>query len=222
MTASVDRGAAQHVEYPAWLRPLVAAAPTMTVAPVLRPPAGDAGRASAVLVLFGRGVAGPDLLLIERSATLREHPGQPAFPGGGIEPSDGDPHGAGRVAAALREAEEETGLDPSGVDVLAVLPDLYVRHSGYRVAPVLGWWRRPCAVQPVDPAEVAAVARVPVAELADPANRLLLRYRGGMLSPAFRAGGLLIWGFTAAVVDRLLVMGGWERPWPHDRVEDLA
>lgn len=222
MTASIDRDTVAHAEYPSWLRPLVATAETMTVAPVLRPPADGAGRASAVLVLFGSGVAGPDLLLIERSATLREHAGQPAFPGGGIEPADGDPRGAGRVTAALREAEEETGLDRRGVDVLAVLPELYVRHSGYRVTPVLGWWRTPCAVHPVDPAEVAAVARVPVRELADPAHRLMLRYPGGGLSPAFRAGELLIWGFTAAVIDRLLVEGGWERPWPRDRVEDLT
>src|SRR5581483_337950 len=151
---------------PPWLRTLVAGAPSVTVPPALRPPANGA-RAAAVLILFGDG---PDVLLIQRADTLRKHAGQPAFPGGGVDPGDG-----GAVGAALREAAEETGLDPSGVTVLTSMPEMYVAHSGYRVTPVLGWWRKPCAVAPADPAEVAAVVRVPVAELTDPANRLIVR-----------------------------------------------
>jgi 8-oxo-dGTP pyrophosphatase MutT (NUDIX family) len=200
------------MNYPPWLRTLVAGAPSMTVPPALRPPANGA-RAAAVLILFGDG---PDVLLIQRADTLRKHAGQPAFPGGGVDPGDG-----GAVGAALREAAEETGLDPSGVTVLASMPEMYVAHSGYRVTPVLGWWREPCAVAPADPAEVASVARVPVAELTDPANRLMVRGPRGHLGPAFRARGMLVWGFTAGLLHRVLETGGWSRPWDTSRVENL-
>ena len=69
--------------------------------------------------------------------------------------------------------------------------------------------------------EVTAVARIRVAELADPANRMTIRYPSGASGPAFRAGGMLVWGFTGMLVDRLLALGGWELPWDSGRVEDL-
>jgi len=205
-------------EPPAWLRRLVdrAAGPEAAAFPRIagKPPA-DVRRA-AVLVLFGEGRDGPDVLLIEKGPHLRTHAGQPAFPGGGLEAGE-DPEDA-----ALREAAEETGLDPDGVTVLACLPELWVPPSGNAVTPVLAWWREPCEVGIADPREVAAVARVPVAVLTDPDNRLMIRSpRSGYSSPAFRAAGMLVWGFTGAVLDRLLDLGGWARPWPRDRVEDL-
>ena len=55
------------------------------------------------------------------------------------------------MRAALREAAEETGLDPAGVRVLAVLPELYIPRSDFRVTPVLGWWHTPVPVAPGDP-----------------------------------------------------------------------
>jgi len=101
-------------------------------------------------------------------------------------------------------------------------PDLlFIPRTGFRVVPVLAWWRQPGAVAPVDPAEVAAVERVTVGELVDPATRVMVRGPGGFLSPAFRVKGMLIWGFTAVLVDRLLALGGWERPWDNARVIDL-
>ena len=187
----------------------------MSVPAGLRPPP-DGGRHSAILILFGEGQAGPDLLLVQRSQTLRRHAGQPAFPGGVVDASDEGP-----VGAALREAAEEAGVDPAGVDVVAVLPDLYISRTGYRVSPVLAWWRKPVQVAPGDPAEVEAVARIPVTELADPALRLMIRYPAGQSGPAFHAGEMLVWGFTAFVIDRLLAMGGWERPWDNGAVTDL-
>jgi 8-oxo-dGTP pyrophosphatase MutT (NUDIX family) len=208
--AAGDRGGP-----PSWLRDLAVAVRDSPVPVPLRPPPGG-GRPSAVLVLFGDGPEGPDLLLVQRGPGLRRHSGQPAFPGGAIDPSDGGP-----VPAALREAAEEAGVDPAGVQVLAVLPDLFIARSGFAVTPVLAWWRRPVPVAPADPPEVTAVARVPLSELADPARRLRIRHPSGMTGPAFRVRGMLVWGFTAALVDRLLTLGGWERPWDRGQVEDL-
>jgi 8-oxo-dGTP pyrophosphatase MutT (NUDIX family) len=202
-------------EPPGWLRDLAATAAVMEVPEVARPPASG-GRRSAVLVLFGDGVRGPDLLYIQRSERLRRHPGQPAFPGGRIEETDDGP-----VAAALREAAEETGLDPGGVDVLATLPEMFIARSEFRVVPVLGWWRTPSAVRPTDIGEVAAVERIGVADLADPANRLMMRFPGGRSGPAFRIGPMLIWGFTALLTDRLLALGGFERPWDATTIRAL-
>jgi 8-oxo-dGTP pyrophosphatase MutT (NUDIX family) len=212
-----DSGAADPggSDAPAWLRRLAAAAAVMDVPRVVRPPASG-GRHSAVLVLFGDGASGPDLLYIQKNEGLRRHAGQPAFPGGKIEGSDDGP-----VTAALREAVEETGLDPAGVDVLATMPELFITRSQFRVIPVLAWWREPSAVRPVDIGEVAAVERISVADLADPANRLMLRFPSGHSGPAFRIGSMLIWGFTGLITDRLLALGGWERPWDDTVIREM-
>jgi len=201
---------------PPWIERLVAAAGTLTAADLsrLEPPA-EGGRESAVLMLFGEGPQGADVLLIERSRGSRNHAGQAAFPGGAVEPDDDGP-----ASTALREAAEETGLDPSGVEVLAQLPTLWLPPSGFLVVPVLAWWREPCAVAAGDPAEVAAVARVPIARLADPANRFRVRHRGGFVGPAFDVGELFVWGFTAGLLDRLLDAGGWALPWDRADIRD--
>ena len=199
---------------PAWLRELAAAAKTMEIPSLIAPPERG-GKPSAVLILFAAGPGGPDLLFIQRSEGLRLHPGQPAFTGGSIDA------GEGPVAAALREAAEEVGVDPDGVDVVGTLPEVYIERTGFRVVPVLGWWRQPSAVAPVDVGEVAAVERGGVAELADPAVRLMVRVPDGRTTPAFRVRGMLIWGFTAGLVDRLLALAGWEKPWDTARVMDL-
>ena len=100
-------------------------------------------------------------------------------------------------------------------------PEAFIPPTGFRVIPVLAWWRRPGPVAPVDTGEVAAVERVSLTELADPAARLMLRGPRGFILPAFQVRGMLIWGFTAALVDRLLAAGGWERPWDTAKVVDL-
>jgi 8-oxo-dGTP pyrophosphatase MutT (NUDIX family) len=211
VTSTSPSGAA-----PSWLITLAGKAAGMSVPPLLRPPVGGGGRPSAVLMLFGESGGEPDLLIVQRGQHLRRHAGQPAFPGGAIEAGDDGP-----VAAALREASEETGVDPAGVDVLTVLPELFIARSGFSVTPVLAWWRRPVPLTPALDGEVTAAVRVRVADLSDPANRLRVRHPSGSAGPAFRLHGMLVWGFTAALVDRLLALGGWERSWDAGHEEDL-
>ncbi|MER7724644.1 CoA pyrophosphatase [Streptomyces sp. NPDC096323] len=200
---------------PSWLEPVARAARTVEPRQLSRflPPASGAGRQSAVLVLFGEGARGPELLLMERAGSLRSHPGQPSFPGGSLDPADGDQATTGPLRAALREAEEETGLDPRGVQIFGVLPRLYIPVSSFVVTPVLGWWRSPSPVGVVDPAETARVFTVPVADLTDPANRVTTHHPSGHRGPAFLVESALVWGFTAGVIDRILHFAGWERPW---------
>ena len=184
-------------------------------------------RPAAVLVLFGvldsvpARANGPvaddlDVLLLRRAATLGSHAGQIAFPGGRLEASDDGP-----IAAALREAAEETGLDPDGIEPLGTLPVMSVPVSNHVVTPVPAWWTRPSEVAAVDHDESVDVFRVPVADMLDPANRANTAFTVDgrtYRSPAFAVGGRLIWGFTALVLSRMFDELGWARPWDPERI----
>jgi 8-oxo-dGTP pyrophosphatase MutT (NUDIX family) len=195
---------------PPWLTPLVESVPLLTTHDVtrFRPAPGD-GRHAAVLILLGDG---PDVLLIERAGGNALHSGQPAFPGGAVEPTD-----AGAVHAALREAEEETGVDPAGVRVFGALPDLWLPVSDFVVSPVLGHWREPSEVAPQDPREVSRVERVAIDELIDPDNRWTVLHPSGYRGPGFQVRNMLVWGFTAGILDALLDRAGWTTPWDEAR-----
>ena len=205
---------------PCWLAPLVCRTAQLSATDLSRiplPPAGI-GRRAAVLLLLGvdEATGEPDVLLQRRSADLSSHAGQVSFPGGAVDECDDGP-----VAAALREAAEEVGVHPGDVRPIALLPEVYVPPSNFLVVPVVAHWERPGPVSPVDPAETAAVARVPLSMLADPGNRLTVPGREDWRFPAFLLPGMLVWGFTGGLVHAVLRMGGWERPWDAERVEDL-
>ncbi|MGB7982457.1 MAG: CoA pyrophosphatase [Candidatus Nanopelagicales bacterium] len=205
---------AQGQEQPAWFQTFVAAIASVQGSQLSQftQPTGMGLRHSAVLILFAEGPDGPDVLLIQRAAQMRSHAGQPAFPGGAVDPQDDGP-----VAAALREAQEETGLDPAGVQVAHVLPDLWLPPTGFVVTPVVGFWPSPVPVWAVDPAEVARAERVPVASLVDPGNRVTVVHPSGYRGPGFEVAGMLVWGFTAGLLDRLLDLAGWAQPWSVQR-----
>lgn len=196
-------------ELPSWWEPLLSAVAEVRREDFTRIPVpAEGGRPSAVLILLAGSADGPDVLLLQRAAELRNHAGQPAFPGGAADPGDAD-----LPATALREAAEEVGLKPGTVRILAQLPAIWIPVSRFLVTPVLAWWRDPHPVAPMQPEEVARVERVPVAELVDPANRLWVRHPSGYVGPAFRVRSMLVWGFTAGILSVLLDLAGWARPW---------
>jgi 8-oxo-dGTP pyrophosphatase MutT (NUDIX family) len=172
-------------------------------------PPDEGGRPSAVLILFGPGAGGgEDIVLTERSHSMRSHAGQVSFPGGAIDLGDSGP-----VSAALREAQEEVGLDPAGVQVVAELPALYLQPSNFVVTPVLAWWAQPSPISVVDHREVARVLRAPLVELTDPARRFTVSHPSGFVGPAFDVDGLLVWGFTAGLLSKVIELAGLERSW---------
>lgn len=187
-----------------------------------RAPAG--GRRAAVLILFHHDaeaavheegdLAGLRLVLIEKSAALRSHAGQLAFPGGSLEAGE-DP-----IAAALREAHEEVGVRPASVEVMGVLPEAHVAASGFDVSSVVGWWPQPAPLVP-DTFEVAAVHRLPVARLVDPGHRVTWTHPAGFRGPAFAVDDLFVWGFTGHLLDGVLRLAGWEKEWDAARTADI-
>ncbi|MGV2128914.1 CoA pyrophosphatase [Agrobacterium vitis] len=139
------------------------------------------------------------IILTQRTATMRKHSGQIAFPGGGIDAEDASPE-----AAALREAEEEIGLDPRFVETVGRLPQ-YLAGTGFRITPVLA------VVQPgfhltINPDEVADVFEVPLSFLMDPDNH---RRDSKVFNGTTRHfyvmpyGERQIWGITAGILRTL-------------------
>lgn len=159
-------------------------------------PAGRLLRPAAVLVPLVERSPGLTVLLTRRTDHLKNHAGQVSFPGGRIEPEDPDP-----VAAALREAKEEIGLDNGLVSVAGFL-DPYETSTGFHVTPVVGFLDPVFHPMP-DPNEVAEVFEVPLDFLMDPANQLRHSRDYMGVTRYFYAmpyGSHYIWGATAGML----------------------
>jgi len=179
----------------------------------------DGSREAAVLVLFGPGLDVESLgnvLIVERAAHLKDHAGQPAFPGGRVEDVDLTP-----TRTALREAFEETGLNPDSVTVFGELPQLWLPPSRFRVTPILGWWNAPHLLDTPDGNETHSIHQLEVSRLVDPHHRVRVLTRSGYLGPAFEIDSLVIWGFTGSLLASLLDLGGWSREWDTGRVVEI-
>lgn len=185
------------------------------------------GRDAAVLVLFSGPTDSPsgglpddaDLLVTVRASTLRHHAGQAAFPGGAADPED-----TGPIHTALREANEETGIDVSRLVPLATLERMFIPPSGFHVVPVLAYSPDPGPVAVVDDAETAIVARVPIRAFVNPENRIMVYRKENTrrtAGPAFLLNQMLVWGFTGQVISAMLDVAGWARPWNTDDVREL-
>ncbi|MBA3677019.1 MAG: CoA pyrophosphatase [Sphingosinicella sp.] len=141
----------------------------------------------------------PTVILTLRPDTLRQHAGQVAFPGGRIDPEDHGP-----VEAALREAKEEIGLDPSMVKIVGIA-DLYRTITGYEVTPVIGVVPPDLALTP-QPGEVAAIFEVPLRHLMAPDHHVVrnVEWRGSPRSYyEIMWHDRRIWGATAAMIVNL-------------------
>lgn len=202
---------------PDWMNQLIAKLPELQPSDLSRHAVPEEStREAAVLVLIGPREDFGEVVIIERASHLKAHPGQPAFPGGRVEEGD-----SSLSQTAMREAREEIGLDPSTIEILGELPQLWIPPSNFKVTPVLAWWQSPHEITKIDANEVQAVHRIALTELIDPANRTRVRHVNGSFGPGFKVADMLIWGFTGGLLSRLMDIAGWSIPWDDEKIVDL-
>jgi 8-oxo-dGTP pyrophosphatase MutT (NUDIX family) len=160
-----------------------------------------ARKAAVLLGLFDQE-GEPTILFIRRSSTLRAHSGEIAFPGGGVDSTDSSP-----IMAALREAQEEIGLDPSRVEVLGVLQPVFTVVSNYLVIPVVAFLPRGLGTLQMQASEVTEIILAPLHELTNPDifhTEEWMRMGRTRTVYFYDYGSYRIWGVTASILNALL------------------
>lgn len=162
-----------------------------------------ARRSAVLLLVAGTDLDDAHLALEERGHALRSQPGQFALPGGGVDPEDRD-----EVHTALREAQEETGLDPRAVTVLGAFAGIPMPWRSQHVTPVLAWAPSRPPLRAQDPVEVERVVWAALTgdgSLTDPARRFRGLLDGRPVGPVFDLpDGAFVWGFTAMIIEQAL------------------
>jgi 8-oxo-dGTP pyrophosphatase MutT (NUDIX family) len=159
-------------------------------------------RKAAVLICLFELDGVPALLFIRRSSTLRAHGGEIAFPGGGVDPGDGS-----MIATALREAQEEVGLDPAGVEVLGVMAPVFTVVSNYLILPVVAYLPSGLGTLSLQASEVTEVLLAPLFELLRPDifhSEEWVREGRARTVYFYDYGSYRIWGATARILNELL------------------
>ncbi len=162
-----------------------------------------AAKQSAVLILFYPHAGEPHLVFMLRPADTGPHSGQVSFPGGKREENDAD-----LQATALREANEEIGIDISEVNVIGSISSLYIPPSGFHVSPVIGYVQARPVFKP-DAVEVEKIIELPLSYLLDESSQstreIFIRSIGSVVtSPCYLAGDHIIWGATAMMLSELM------------------
>jgi len=162
-----------------------------------------ARKAAVLLGLFDQE-GEPTILFIRRSSTLRAHSGEIAFPGGGVDQTDSSP-----IMAALREAQEEIGLDPARVEVLGVLQPVFTVVSNYLVIPVVAFLPRGLGTLQLQESEVTEIILAPLHDLTNPDifhTEEWMRMGRTRTVYFYDYGSYRIWGVTARILNELLEM----------------
>jgi len=160
-----------------------------------------ARKAAVLLGLFDQE-GKPTILFIRRSSTLRAHSGEIAFPGGGVDKTDSSP-----IMAALREAQEEIGLDPARVEVLGVLQPVFTVVSNYLVIPVVAFLPRGLGTLQLQASEVTEIILAPLHDLTNPDifhTEEWMRVGRTRTVYFYDYGSYRIWGVTARILNELL------------------